>query len=424
MRSIWRLRDRPIFHAARPWLAVSGLLFALIAFSFPVSVAHGTPVAQWLRDAATYGLFAAAPVFALDAATSKRRGLLLGLLVAFASLGALSFAMYWVSLRNLAALPFSQLVLPTGSLPTVLFLVAMIIDRPRRLGWIILAGATLGLFLVTGTRSALLIVAAIPIMIVMAGRPRFRMAISASIGVGIVAAVFVIAIQAVFVSASRQLPPPIDVSSAPVPSSASSQGAIGSTNPAASSAETRQSPDPVTVPRPVPIPDKNLVWRIQDFLSSPLRDGSVQERLTQYGVAWDLFVSSPLVGVGLGHPFPWTRLDGSTRVDFTADTPLVLPAKLGILGLLWLAILAVVWLKFVGRLRRLGTTIPGLVMGGWAAVLVVLAWTNLSLEDKGFSFALMLVLALGMIELDAMPSTSPDSEASFRDDRELVSDAA
>ncbi len=124
-RAVLDVRDRPMFAAARLWLAASGFLFALIGLSLPVALIGGTPVSAWFRDAATYGLFAAAPIFALDAASSMRSGLLLRLLVVIAGLGALSFAIYWVSLRNLAALPFDQLVLPTASLPTTLFLVSL-----------------------------------------------------------------------------------------------------------------------------------------------------------------------------------------------------------------------------------------------------------------------------------------------------------
>jgi O-antigen ligase len=137
------------------------------------------------------------------------------------------------------------------------------------------------------------------------------------------------------------------------------------------------------------------------FITSPKQDGSVRERVAQYRVAWDLFVSSPVVGVGLGHPFVWTRVDGTTWRDFNADTPLVLPAKLGVIGIAWLTLVAFVWVRFLRRLRKTaGITIPGLAMAGWAAVLVALAWTGFSLEDKGFSFALMFLLALALIEIE------------------------
>ncbi|MEA2653885.1 MAG: hypothetical protein QOI37_1112 [Chloroflexota bacterium] len=408
LRNVWGLRGTAIFDAMRPWLIVSGLLMLLIAISLPVALAHGTPVAQWLRDASTYGLFAAAPVFALDAAGTGRRKLVLALTVAFASLGALSFGLYWVSLRNLAALPFSQLVLPTASLPTVLFLVSLsaaILDPRRRLAWILIGGVTLALFLVTGTRSALLILAAVPVIVVMAGRPRWRASAVGSVGIAAVAAILVLTIQAGFVSASRQLPPPIDVAAPTDGASVAPAGTGPSTPPQTgaspgATAEATPSPPLVTAPPPTN-PNANLLQRILDFLASPARDGSIRERVTQYGVAWDLFTSSPILGVGLGHPFPWTRLDGSSRVDFTADTPLVLPAKLGIVGVAWLAVLAVVWVMFARRLR---TGIPRLVMAGWAVVILALAWTGIAVEDKGFSFALMLILALGLMDLERAPA--------------------
>jgi len=404
-RAILRLQGRPMFAAARPWLIVSLLLFGQIAISLPVSIAQGTPVSAWLRDAATYGLFATAPVFALDAAASMRRGQLLGLTVLIGALGALSFAINWITLRNLASLPIDKFVLPTGSLPGALFLVSLgaaIVDRPRRLPWIVLGGGALGSFIVGGTRSSLVVLVALPVAVLYAGRPFLARSTAASLGIGVVAVAIVVAVQAGFVGASRELAPPIDAGSPPI-----------------------DAGSPPTM-RPALNPDVTVVSRTLDFVAAPGRDGSLQERLTQYRVAWDLFVSSPLLGAGLGHPFVWTRLDGSVKSDFTADTPLVLPAKLGFLGVLWLAFLAFVWLRFVWRLRRTaGVTIPGLAMAGWAGIIVAAAWTGFAIEDKGFSFALMLVLALAFIEVEQGPV--PDHGTAplpLRDDRELVADTA
>jgi hypothetical protein len=127
----------------------------------------------------------------------------------------------------------------------------------------------------------------------------------------------------------------------------------------------------------------------------------VQERIAQYEVAWSLYVSSPALGVGLGHPIVWTRVDGSVASDFTADTPLILLAKLGTAGLIWLVVLVVVWVRFVRMLHHVaGPTLPGLALAGWGAILVTLAWTGFTVEDKGFSFALMLLLALALHEIE------------------------
>jgi hypothetical protein len=412
VRAIWGHRDREMFRAARPWFIASGVLVALIAISLPVALAHGTPITQWLRDAATYGLFAAAPVFALDAAASMRKGLLLGLTVAFALLGALSFAISWISLRNLAVLPIDQLVLPTVSLPTVLFVVciaAAILDQPRRIAWIVLGGTAFAVFLISGTRSTLFILVAVPVLVALAGRARLKSSAVASVGVAIVAAVLVVGVQAAFARSNVALPPPIDSGPIATTPIGSNGGGAGSPPPGISpgpepspGATPGTSASPSPTQRPAPNPDANLVRRIQDFLSSPERDGSFRERVTQYGLAWDIFVGSPLIGSGLGHPFTWTRLDGTSTTDLTADTPLVLPAKLGIAGLVWLTIVAIVWLRFARRLRQAGLNLPGLVMGGWAAALVGLAWTGFSVEDKGFSFAVMLILSLAFIEIEAV----------------------
>jgi predicted small integral membrane protein len=43
-------------------------------------------------------------------------------------------------------------------------------------------------------------------------------------------------------------------------------------------------------------------------------------------------------------------------------------------------------------------------MAGWAVVIVALAWTGIAVEDKGFSFALMLILALGLMDLERAPA--------------------
>jgi hypothetical protein len=366
-------------------MIASLLLAGLIAISLPVSLAHGTPIAQWLRDAATYGLLAAAPVVALDAAASMRGGLLRVLTVATAMLGTVSFAIYWITARNLAILPFERLVLPTASLPTALFVLSLgaaVIDRPRRLVWIILGGVTLGVFLFTGSRSALFFLVALPVVMVVAGRPLLVRSALASVGVTIVAVAFVVIAQGALVGAGPDLAPPIE------------------TGPPATSAGAAPA-GPSPTPHGTGELEATLITRLQAFLASPWQDGSIRERVAQYRVAWDLFVLSPVIGTGLGHEFVWTRIDGTIRRDFTADTPLVLPAKLGVIGIAWLTFFAFAWVRLLQRLRQAaGLTIPGLAMTGWGAILVALGWGTFILEDKGFSLALMFLLSLAFIEFE------------------------
>jgi hypothetical protein len=340
-----------------------------------------------------------------------RRDQLLAITVLVAGLGALSFAVVWIDARKLAYLPISQLVLPTASMPTALFLVALaasVVYRRRRIAWMVMGGLVLGVFLLTGARSALFFFVAIPTVVLLAGRPFLSRSIGASLGVAMVAAAFVVTIQLGFIGENAVVPGALDPgptpvgASPPIASGPIGSGPIGS-GPTGSSPPGGSAPPPVPTPTPRPPLDPNntLIQRIQVFLASPERDASLRERVAQYEAAWSLAASSPVVGVGLGHPIVWTRWDGSLNRDFAADTPLVLPAKLGILGLVWVTCLAIVWLRFVRRLRRTGgVTLVGLAMAGWAAILIALAWTGFNVEDKGFSFALMLLLALGFIEIE------------------------
>ena len=77
-----------------------------------------------------------------------RHGLLLTATLVAGTLGALSFATYWIAYRTIAILPFDRFVLPTGGLPSVLFTVA----SPRRSSigdarsWVVLSGFALAAF--------------------------------------------------------------------------------------------------------------------------------------------------------------------------------------------------------------------------------------------------------------------------------------
>jgi hypothetical protein len=382
-RAVWALRDRPMFAAARPWLISSICLFGLIALSLPVALAHGTPVTQWLRDAATYGLLAAAPIVALDAASSMRHRLLSVLAFTTMAIGTVAYAMYWIDARSIAVIPFDRLVLPTASLPTALFAISLgasIVDERRRWTWIAVGGIALGIFFFTGSRSALFYLVAFPVLIMVAGRHFIARTTTATAGMALVAIAFVVFVQSAFAIVPRQPSPTESGSAAPIP---------------------EDSLVPLPTAPPALNPDATLIARLRAFLASPSRDPSIRERVEQYQVAWRHFASSPFVGTGLGHPFVWTRVDGTSRRDFTADTPLVLPAKLGILGVAWLGLFAYAWIRFVRTVRSVvGITAVGLAMTGWAAIALSLGWGSFILEDKGFSLALMLLLALALIAVE------------------------
>jgi hypothetical protein len=80
------------------------------------------------------------------------------------------------------------------------------------------------------------------------------------------------------------------------------------------------------------------------------------------------------------------------------DTPLIYLAKFGLLGLVPLALFAAAGLRLAFELwrQRERVRIEYLTVVGFAFVLVVLGIQSFPFEDKGASFALILVLALGV----------------------------
>jgi len=102
-----------------------------------------------------------------------------------------------------------------------------------------------------------------------------------------------------------------------------------------------------------------------------------------------------MVGVGPGHPIEWVDVSGFARTGFTADTPIVLPAKFGLLGVAvflgFAAAYAVTTRRVLQRERSTPVALTLVGYGVWAVASVPLGFL---VEDKGASLALMLLLAL------------------------------
>jgi O-antigen ligase len=148
-------------------------------------------------------------------------------------------------------------------------------------------------------------------------------------------------------------------------------------------------------------------------LTNPTTDASVKERIAQYAAAWSLFATSPIVGVGPGHAIEWIDISGNRRSAYTADTPLVMAAKFGILGIAVFAGFAAAYVRTARdalRLDRRSTVSLALV--GFATVAIVSLPLGFLVEDKGTSLALILLLALAFGEAtapgaDDVPSRQP-----------------
>ena len=396
VRALWHRRAEPDLIAARPWLIASASLVALICLSFLVSMANGTPFTSWLRDAATYLLFATVPIFALDLAAAASRPFIVGMLVVAGFLGGLSWAVEWFGRRDIVDLPFSRVLFPSPQLPGMLFILAFataVVARRGAAPWAIFAGIVLGLFLVTGTRSSLLLLAGPLTITLFAGRSRLIRAGLALLGQGAAAAAVVLAFQ---MTLSLTLAPPL---SNPGPSGR--PGPDASLGPGATAGAVPSVSPPAATPRPDIIGDR---WASMiGLLDRPSSDGSFRERIAQYESAARHWRESPLLGKGPGLAIDWTDVSGLPRTGYTADTPLIFPAKFGIVGILVLLVIASAYWDILRRLRqRSRESVTFLTLVGYAGATAVAVPLGFVLEDKGTSFALIVVLALAFGEL--MPS--------------------
>lgn len=349
------LAGTPAFRDLAPMLRASIVLFAVIAASLPVSILNEIPQKPWLRDVAPYVMVACAPVFALDAQASMRRATLHRLLVLGGTLGALGFMARWLTNRGIADLSFVAVGLPTLVLASVVIAYGVSVllhGHRRRLAWAALTAAVFAMLLSTGTRTALVLLAA-PLAVVFGswhriGQRSFRL----------VAAAPLVAVL-VFLGA---------------------QGIVRVTN-----ADTE-----VLAKR------ASLLFETGERSA----DRSYLDRLAQTESAWESFRSSPIVGAGPGTPIVWLNSFNQVQVATVVDSPVSFLAKFGLFGLVAPLFLAV---GFVATLRALGRrtgerTITQLALIGFGAIVAVWSLLHNPYEDKGFAIGLMLLLALAARE--------------------------
>jgi O-antigen ligase len=357
-----RLRGLETAHASsltRPLLHASVVLVCLLWISVVVARVHGTPTVSWLRDSAPYVLIACAPVFALDLSASLTRHRLLWILVLGGVISGTSFTFEFLARHQLAAPAITRFALPSLMFPGAVFAYAISagLQRPQHWRrWMLLAAGVLALVLSSGTRSALAFFAA-PVVILFASRLSF---VNRALRLAVFGALVVIAGLLLLHYVTR-----LGVSTTKLTQRFASLPAV---------------------------------------LSHPLSDQSYVERAFQRSLAWDAYHSSPLLGVGPGHRFAYTDLSGNTAFVFSLDTPISFLAKFGLFGLAALA----AWIGFVfAYLRRirapLGAVGPArTALIGYFGIVAAYALLVSPLEDKGFGFGLLLLLALSLREqLDA-----------------------
>jgi hypothetical protein len=378
--NVVRMRHSSIVVSARPWLIASGVLGALMVLSLLVATLRGTTISMWLRDAAAYGLLVASPWLAVDLAFSTSRRAVLALTLAAGAATTVSYALVWIQRRRIEDFAIDRLALPSLTLAAALFTVALAIsissDR-RRFFWAAAQSMTIALLVLSGSRASFALLVVCPIVLYASWRadkdrpllPRVRMALLP-------------VITAIAIVGATQIRLP--------------EGPLLGFGPAPTTGSHGASPSPTPTGR-------NLTERF-DSIGSVLagQDVSMQDRLTQTRAVWAVFLTSPIVGGGLGVPIPWTDPRGVYHTDnaFTADTPILVFAKFGFLGLLLIGAFGWAVITTVRSLGRGGrsTRDSWLATIAFASALVVLMPFGWQLEDKGTALAVVLVLGFGLVE--------------------------
>ena len=359
--NVQTLARTPAFAALKPLVHASIALVGLVLVSFPVAQFQGTPPRDWLRDSAPYVMAALAPLFALDAYASMSKRALERVLVLAGLLGAFSFAATWWERRGIGTLGLDALGLPTLLLGAALFAYAMAViiqGGPRRGTWLAAGVLTFALLISSGTRTNVILLAAPFAIVFGAARGRGRRSLRLAVALPVVIVLVAVATQSVLKIADA---------------------------------------------------DESIVReRIALLLKSGDRssDGSYIERVNSTRAAWDSFTSSPIVGIGPGAPFVWEGADGTIFTTRSIDTPVLLVARFGLLGLAWAVLYFVSYAVVVRRLARVDPrpTISRLALVGFGAILLANALLLVPFEDKGFTAATLLLFALALRESFEEPS--------------------
>jgi hypothetical protein len=379
IRQVWRTRFSPLVAFARPWLAASIVVTALMALSLPVALVHGTPFSSWFRDAAAYAIVAAAPWVAIDLATAASRRLTLALLVITGELAAASYTIVWIQRRALADLPIDRVALPSFTLAMVVFAVSIalsIVPNRGRYIWSAVASITIGLLIVAGTRTTLALLIIPPLALgatlISGGNIAARRAL-------LPALIPVLAAAAIVVSTQVRLQP-VPGGSGVLPGGPTSSAA----------------------PRASVTPSSPSLGGRYDTFGGVIagRDFSLQERLAQTRAAWEAFLGSPIVGEGLGAAVPWVDMNGVRQAQFTADTPVLVLSKFGVLGLVLVGAIGWAILATIRGLKQGGraTSAARLSLIAVASGVVALTPFGWQLEDKGTGLAIILVLGFALTE--------------------------
>ena len=343
------LRSSKAYEEVRWLLRVSFFFAVFVALEMVLAISAGADPSATLRESAAYLLFASVPLLALDARSSSQSHLIGPLFVAVALVGTLSYAVEWVTYRDLAQLPIDRIAL-AGALPAALFsyLSAGFVVGRRRTLWALAAGIVLALLLVTGNRGGVVVLLGPLAISLLGGTGRWKRAMR-------------LAVVGILVTACASL----------------AVSAIG---------------------QALEIDTSYLSRRYESLLHlSDLRfDPSVRVRLAQTDIAWDVFRSHMIFGAGPGYEFVWyDPLTGLPESSQYIDSPMQFSAKFGALGLMFWISFVVAYGSVLLRLNRPPSVFRAAAFG-FAAIQLAWAFVGSPLSDKGTALSLLMLLALSL----------------------------
>jgi O-antigen ligase/polysaccharide polymerase Wzy-like membrane protein len=330
-------------------------LGVLIVLSLAVAHAEQTGLSPWLRDSTAYGLVAVVPLFLWDFErnASLRLGrLALVLLVVGGVLTAISLIVQWLGQRGVMSTRVTLHILPGGSLPgaLALFLAVRAGSISRHRVWYVLGALAIPLALfLTGTRSTLPLLICVPLVLFSHSDGKRKLLLWSGAAV-VVTTIVVAALVAL--------------------------GHAG--HPGLAKLTQR-------------------ITSIPHVVTHPNSDPSYRVRATESRVAWRTFKAHPILGAGPGHTFTWNCASSGclgTASGYQLDTPLVYPAKFGLLGLVALAVVAFSLVDFL-RARREKAPRDAWLAFTWYLVVAVAALPfGWPFEAKDFTLGLLLLGAL------------------------------
>lgn len=343
--SVYEL-ERTATGRLRSYVRIQYVLVAALGVSAVIGLINGNELRLIVRDAAPYGLIAAAALVGADAGRQLTERAAIAWFAAGVALTLPAFMIEWLGRRNaLQGLEPPDLFLAT-SLVAVAFWCFSLVSyvRKPRYWWLIPIAALPALILLTGSRTNFVLLAApfvVLVVLAVGRRPRDQW----------------IRLMQVFVVA--------------VAGGALVLGALLATGVVESDR----------------IADR--LGTTVDAIRSPRDNTSIEARIRVSEIAWESFTEAPIVGNGLGTTFTWEARNGRfTLQRLTMDTTVTTLAKLGILGtaVLVAAVVSSAWVAS-GSGRWQDALITFLVMAALIGLFLSI------FEDKGFGLAIGFLVA-------------------------------